>query len=176
VFIIPNLGLAELRREAIGEDEFLRASIPVAVAERLTGNSSQRRSNPVRTPDAEAELQRGFARLLNADVDIILGTDAGALPDHFFGYSGHRELEIFVRLGLTPMQALMAGTSKPAQRLGLNDLGLIRPGMSADLLVLNANPLDDIRNTRTITRVYLRGSEIDRSLILENMARRYNSQ
>ena len=113
---------------------------------------------------------------MNADVDIILGTDAGALPDHFFGYSGHRELEIFVRLGLTPMQALMAGTSKPAQRLGLNDLGLIRPGMSADLLVLNANPLDDIRNTRTITRVYLRGSEIDRSLILENMARRYNSQ
>ncbi len=175
-FIIPNLGLAELRREAIGEDEFLRASIADAVAERLTGISSQRQSNPLRNTDAEAELQRGFARLLNAEVDIVLGTDAGALPDHFFGYSGHRELEIFVRLGMTPMQALMAGTSKPARALGLHDMGLIEPGMSADLLVLDANPLDNIRNTRTIARVYLRGNEVDRNAILEQLVRRYDSQ
>ena len=176
VFVIPNLGLAELRREAIGEDDFLRATIPDAVAERLTGNSSQRQSIPDRNPSAEAELRRGFARLLNAEVDIVLGTDAGALPDHFFGYSGHRELEIFVRLGMTPMQALISATSKPAQSLGLNDMGLIRVGMSADLLVLNANPLDNIRNTRTISRLYLRGLEIDRGLILENLAERYEHQ
>ena len=176
VFVIPNLGLAELRREAIGEDDFLRATIPDAVAERLTGNSSQRQSIPILNTEAEAELRRGFARLLNAEVDIILGTDAGALPDHFFGYSGHRELEIFVRLGMTPMQALISATSKPAQSLGLNDMGLIRVGMSADLLVLNANPLDNIRNTRTISRLYLRGREIDRGLILENLAERYEHQ
>lgn len=176
VFVIPNLGLAELRREAIGEDEFLRASIVDAVVQRLTGNSSQRQSNPILNIDAEAELRRGFARLLNAEVDVVLGTDAGALPDHFFGYSGHRELEIFVRLGMTPMQALMAGTSKPARALGLHDMGLIEPGMSADLLVLDANPLDNIRNTRTIARVYLRGNEIDRSAILEQLIRRYDAQ
>ena len=175
-FVIPNLGLGELRREAIGEDSFLQASIPAVLAQRLTANASQRQSNPIRNPEAEAELQRGFARLLNAEVDIILGTDAGALPNHFFGYSGHRELEIFVRLGMTPMQALIAATSKPAQRLGLIDMGLIKPGMSADLVVLNANPLEDIRNTRTIARVYLRGKEIDRSLILQQLARRYDLQ
>lgn len=175
VFIIPNLGLSELRREAIGEDGFLRPTIPESLAASLTASSSQRQRNPARDPDSEAELQRGFARLLQAEVDIILGTDAGALPDHFFGYSGHRELEIFVRLGMTPMQALMAATSKPAQRLGLNDLGLIEPGKSADLLVLNANPLDDIRNTQNISQVYLGGREINRQLLLEELSKRYDS-
>lgn len=76
---------------------------------------------------------------------------------------------------MTPMQALMAATSKPAQRLGLNDLGLIEPGKSADLLVLNANPLDDIRNTQNISQVYLGGREINRQLLLEELSKRYDS-
>ena len=60
--------------------------------------------------------------------------------------------------------------------MGLHDMGLIEPGMSADLLVLDANPLDNIRNTRTIARVYLRGNEVDRNAILEQLVRRYDSQ
>ncbi len=101
--------------------------------------------------------------MLAAEVDIVLGTDAGAVPDHPFGYTGHRELEIFVRLGMTPMEAIIAGTSKAAQSLGLTDLGLIEAGYSADLLILDDNPLNDIRNTRSINRVLLKGREIDRS-------------
>jgi imidazolonepropionase-like amidohydrolase len=101
--------------------------------------------------------------LLDANVDIVLGTDAGAVPDHFFGYTGHRELEIFVRLGMTPMQAIVAATSKPAQRLGLDDLGLLQPGYSADLVVLDENPLNDIRNTRSISSVFLNGKILDRA-------------
>lgn len=126
---------------------------------------------PERDGAQEAQLQQGFQRLLRADVDIVLGTDAGAVPDHFFGYTGHRELEIFVRLGMTPMQALRSGTSVAAKRLGLNDMGVIKAGYSADLVVLDANPLDDIRNTQTISRVFLKGREIDRQSLQQGFSR-----
>jgi len=161
-FVVPNMGLGELRREAIGVDEFLRASLPVSVAARL-GESSQRLLIANRAQAREAELRASFGHLLDANVDIVLGTDAGAVPDHFFGYTGHRELEIFVRLGMTPMQAIVAATSKPAQRLGLGDLGLLQPGYSADLVVLDENPLSDIRNTRSISSVLLNGMMLDRA-------------
>lgn len=161
-FVVPNMGLGELRREAIGVDEFLRASLPESAADRL-GESDQRLLKADRAEAREAELRASFGHLLDANVDIVLGTDAGAVPDHFFGYTGHRELEIFVRLGMTPMQAIVAATSKPAQRLGLDDLGLLQPGYSADLVVLDANPLSDIRNTRSISSVFLNGKMLDRA-------------
>ena len=161
-FVVPNMGLAELRREAIGTDDFLRASLPESVAARL-GESSQRLLQANREEAREAELLASFGHLLDANVDIVLGTDAGAVPDHFFGYTGHRELEIFVRLGMTPMQAIVAATSKPAQRLGLDDLGLLQPGYSADLVVLDENPLNNIRNTRSISLVFLNGRILDRA-------------
>lgn len=161
-FVVPNLGLGELRREAIGLDPFLGLSVPASVTARLE-ESEQRLIAPQRSADRETELQTSFAHLIEAGVDILLGTDAGAVPNHFFGYTGHRELEIFVRLGMTPMQAIIAGTSKPAARLGIESLGLLRAGYSADFLVLDANPLDDIRNTRSISSVYLMGKEIDRA-------------
>ncbi|GJM12607.1 MAG: organophopsphate acid anhydrase [Pseudohongiella sp.] len=160
-FVVPNMGLSELRGEAIGADPFLQATLEESVAARVS-ESEQRLLEPLRNERREVELRESFQRLLEADVDILLGTDAGAVPDHFFGYSGHRELEIFVRLGMTPMQAIVAATSEPAHRLGMQDLGLIQSGYSADLLILNENPLDDIRNTRSIHSVYLNGKLIDR--------------
>ena len=169
-FVVPNMGLGELRREAIGSDQFLRASIPESVAARL-GEGGQRLLNPNRTETREAELRASFGHLLDANVDIVLGTDAGAVPDHFFGYTGHRELEIFVRLGMTPMQAIIAGTYKPAQRLGLEDLGLLQPGYSADFIVLDDNPLEDIRNTRSISSVYLNGKILNRASLAEDFVR-----
>ncbi len=165
-FVVPNLGLGELRREAIGVDPFLRSSIPASVAYRL-GVSQQRQLQPGRDTADEAELRTSLGHLLDAGVDILLGTDAGAVPDHFFGYSGHRELEILVRLGMTPMQAIISATSKPAQRLGLDGLGLLREGYSADIVVLDENPLEDIRNTRTISAVFLNGKLIDREQLAE---------
>lgn len=161
-FVVPNMGLGELRLEAIGVDEFLRASLPASVSARL-GESGQRLLEANREETREAERRTSFGHLLDANVDIVLGTDAGAVPDHFFGYTGHRELEIFVRLGMTPMQAIVAATSKPAQRLGLDDLGLLQPGYSADLVVLDENPLNDIRNTRSISLVFLNGKILDRA-------------
>ena len=115
--------------------------------------------------EIEAELVNSFNSMIEAGVDIVLGTDAGAVPNHPFGYTGHRELEIYVRLGMSPMQALVAATSNAAKHLGLNDMGMLSPGYSADFIILDENPLDEIRNTRTISSVYLSGREIDRSAL-----------
>ncbi len=169
-FVVPNLGLGELRREAIGDDPFLRAVLPDASAAGLTGAGRLSAGDIVRDEEREAGLRDSLMRLLDAGADIVLGTDAGALPGHPFGYTGHRELEIYVRLGMSPMQALMAGMSVPAKHLELDDLGLLAPGYSASLVILSANPLDDIRNTRAIERVFLEGREIDRDAIAARLS------
>lgn len=164
-FLVPNLGLGELRNERVADDPFLREATNAAVLTRLAEayDSRSRGGGPSAAAEArELQLREGFMRLVDAGVDIVLGTDAGAVPDHFFGYTGHRELEIYVRLGMTPMQAIVAGTSRPAERLGLADMGLLAPGMSADFVVLSADPTEDIRNTRAIEQVILRGEAVDR--------------
>lgn len=162
VFIVPNLGLAELRREAIGTDPFLSTTLSSASIQRLSP-SSQRLESPVRNPEMEQTLHDSFQYMLNANVDIVLGSDAGAVPDHPYGYSGHRELEIFVRHGMSTAQALDAATRVAAEVLDLDRNGQIESGFRADLLILDQNPLDDIRNTRTIHQVYIGGQLLDRS-------------
>ncbi len=101
-------------------------------------------------------------RMLDAGVPIGAGTDtpiALAIP----GYSLHRELEMLVRAGLTPLQAIEAATVRPAQFLGIEDqMGTIEVGKRADLVLLSQNPLDDIRNTRRIDRVISKGKVIPR--------------
>src|SRR5258708_4004168 len=110
---------------------------------------------------AETNL-RNTATLYAAGARIGLGTDTGGVTGgQFFGLGSHVELELLVtKVGLTPMQALVIGTRNSAQNLGLTDLGTLAAGKSADFIVLDANPLDDIANTRRINRVYLRGAEI----------------
>ena len=164
-FVVPNLGLAELRGEAIGDDPFLRETHADAIVLPITAAESQRVRAPSRDPVAEAALRDGFASLLAEGVDIMLGTDAGAVPYHPYGYTGHRELEIYVRLGMTPTQALAAATRVAARHLGLSDAGMLAPGYRADLVILSANPLEDIRDTRSIESVYLRGRRVDREAL-----------
>ena len=171
-FLVPNLGLGELRRERVADDPFLRETTQPDVSARL-GEAYDARQPPsanagelaASAAERERALSKAFSRLVAAGVDIVLGTDAGALPGHFFGYTGHRELEIFVRLGMSPMQAIVAGTSLPAERLGLSEMGTLAAGKTADFVILDESPLEDIRNTRTISQVYLRGRVVDREAL-----------
>ena len=100
-------------------------------------------------PTARARLERGLRivkALHEAGVPVVAGTDEG-IP----GHSVHREIELYVEAGLTPMQALQAATIVPARAMKLDtDLGTIERGKRADLVVLNANPLDEIRYIRSV--------------------------
>ncbi len=103
--------------------------------------------------------------LHRAGVPLMLGTDT-ADPYIFPGFSVHDELELFVRAGLTSMEALQTATQNPARYLGLQDvLGTVEIGKIADLVFLNADPLEDIRNTREIWAVVLNGELLDAEAI-----------
>ena len=109
-------------------------------------------------------LSRGVTRFAAAGVRIGVGTDGGGQQgDQFIGWTMHAELENMVAAGMTPAQVLVAATKTSAGIVALDELGMVAPGKSADFVVLDANPLDDITNTRRISRVYLRGLELPRT-------------
>jgi imidazolonepropionase-like amidohydrolase len=82
------------------------------------------------------------------------------------GFSLHDELVNFVEAGFTPMESLQTATSNPAKFLGMEDtMGSIDPGKKADLVLLSANPLEDIGNTKRITAVIARGRVFDRAAL-----------
>jgi imidazolonepropionase-like amidohydrolase len=104
--------------------------------------------------------QQNLKKLFDAGVNVGFGTDSGALPGRIPGFAEHRELELMVEAGLTSMQAIMAATGENAKLLHAADRGTIAAGKRADLLVLDADPLADIRNTRKIFAVYHDGRSI----------------
>lgn len=99
--------------------------------------------------------------LHRAGVPILAGTDSHVEPtspvEVKHGETLHHELELLVEAGLSNLEALNAATSLPAKYFGLNDRGVIEVGMRADLVLLTRDPLDDIRNTRSISRVWCAG-------------------
>ena len=81
------------------------------------------------------------------------------------GVGAHEQLAFYVQCGMTPHEAIVAATGTNARILGLERVGTIAAGKQADFVVLDANPLDDILNTRRISRVYLGGREVDREAL-----------
>jgi imidazolonepropionase-like amidohydrolase len=124
---------------------------------------------PVRKHFVQMELDMTLA-MFRAGVPFMAGTDTAAGVHIFPGFSLHDELALFVRAGLTPMQALQTATRNPALFLGrLADMGTVEKGKLADLVLLDANPLEDIANTRRIRAVVLAGryfgrGDLDRML------------
>jgi imidazolonepropionase-like amidohydrolase len=98
--------------------------------------------------------------LYDSGVKIAFGTDSG-IPTRFPGYFEHRELQLMVEAGLTPMQAIVAGTNTNAEILGgAKQYGTLQPGKRADFMVLDANPLDDIHNTEKLSAVWQAGKTV----------------
>jgi len=114
----------------------------------------------VDNPNAQAFYgiqARNLARLNAAGARIVLGTD-GNKP-----WGPHDEMQDMVVAGMTPAQVIVAATRNGAEFLRIADAGTLQAGKSGDFIVLDANPLDDISNTRRISQVILRGAAVDRS-------------
>jgi imidazolonepropionase-like amidohydrolase len=103
--------------------------------------------------------KRNLKALADAGVQYGFGTDTGP-PGRFPGYFEQWELQLMAESGLTPMQVIVAATGSAAQFLGAKELGTLEPGRWADLIVLDRNPLQDIRNTRAIYAVYIAGNRV----------------
>jgi imidazolonepropionase-like amidohydrolase len=112
--------------------------------------------------DGYAILESGLRQYVDAGVTVLLSGDTGVLSQ-FPGFAEHRELECMVLAGMSAAEAIKSATLLPAIMLGLSDRGSLDIGKRADFIVLDANPLDDITNTRKIADVYIAGSKIDRA-------------
>ncbi len=149
VVLVPNLP----DRGVATDMSWLRGGVPDDEWQRLQAAASDR-------PAVQATFgiqARNLAKLNAASVKIGLGTD-GNTP-----WAPHVEMADMVAAGMTPAQVIVAATKNSAEFMRLPDLGTLEVGKSADFIVLDANPLDDITNTRRISAVYLRGLSVTRS-------------
>jgi len=176
IFVMPNLAISENGVHASPPawlaDPLLRETSPAEVIARVGESFGRRPPDAVaRAQRTYAAMQRTLARLNAAGVTIVLGTDDGAVRDHFYAYTAHRELRLMVEAGMSPAQVLAAATKTSADVLRLTDRGRLEPGSRADLLVLDANPLDDIAHTTRIAAVYQNGVAVDRARLRQGFSR-----
>jgi imidazolonepropionase-like amidohydrolase len=159
--IIVGRSYREVRTRSVAFEPFERDCAPAGTIESFDALKDLPESVLPRpqTPPADntAILQKNLKRLADAGATIVAGTDAGNTRT-LHGPSLHREFVLMAEAGLTPMQILVSATSNGARLMGREDIGRIAEGMHADFLILDADPLADIRNTRRINAVFRGGS------------------
>jgi imidazolonepropionase-like amidohydrolase len=162
-FVIPTLSVLysvcgpDSAGSRLVKDPHLAPYLSHEAKSRLKETFPSARTNLVSCKAAPEALRQ----LKAAGALIIAGTDAPN-PGTTYGASLHGELEMYVEDGLTPVEALVAATSAPAQAFHISDRGHIAPGMRADLLLVNGHPDEDIKATRNIDSVYKAGVKLDR--------------
>ena len=156
------IGLGD-RSEVCNRDPFVDQTYPAKALEAIRAEScAPRAENAAR----EEILSYNVKQMVASGARLVLGTDAGITARHAFGWADHHEISRWVELGVTPSDAIIAASSRPAELLGLKDLGTLATGKSASFMVLDANPLENIKNMRQIASVYLGGEKIDREGML----------
>ena len=160
-------------RPAWLDDPLLRATYSPQDIEQHWGDPLKKM-----TPDEVAKARREFEldgknamQLRAAGMRIVSGTDTGQTR-FWIGYFSHLDLESMVAFGLTPSEAIVAATHQAAEIAQLNT-GMVATGKNADFIVLDADPLDRISNTRRINKVYLRGKEVDRAALAARWQSRF---
>lgn len=157
VFVIPNLPDIGT---GLQDPAWLGETVPAPEVKRLTEAFRNRSAaDAKKATDFFAVQARNLKKLNDAGARIGFGTDSGTTV----GWTDHEELADMVTAGMTPNQVITAATKTSAGILKMDQLGTVAAGKSADFIVLDANPLDNIANTRKISKVYLRGKEVDRA-------------
>jgi imidazolonepropionase-like amidohydrolase len=157
-FYVPTLSVYEFKG---GLDRPLRLLDPDVKAALPPQSGDRTPSAPVR--ERWEHLTGNVRKLFSAGIPVAVGTDAG-MPGTFHGASTLHEMELLVKSGLSPMQALMAGTSISARAMGvLNERGTIAPGKLADLVLVDGKPDEEIADIRKTRRVFLGGYELSPS-------------
>jgi len=159
VFVIPNLPDIGT---GLKDPMWLSETVPASEIKGLTDAFNSRSPADVKKANEFFAVQaRNLKKLSDAGVRIGFGTDSGVTV----GWTDHEELADMVTAGMTPSQVITAATKTSAEILKFDQLGTVAPGKSADFIILDANPLDNITNSRKISKVYLRGKEIDRAAL-----------
>jgi imidazolonepropionase-like amidohydrolase len=153
VFVIPNLPDTP---PSIDDLAWLSETLPPAQIQAMKRTAV---ATPPRPRLFEVQA-RNLVKMSAAGVRIGFGTDAGVGAP--YGWSAHAELADMVAAGMTPGQTIVAATRTSAEIMRLGQAGTIARGKSADFVVLDANPLANVKNSRTISDVYLRGARVDR--------------
>ena len=151
------------RRPAFLDDPLLKATYAPRHIEEYWGDPLKKMS-PADVARAKAAFDadaKNAMKLRAAGMKIVSGTDTGQTR-HLIGLSNHLDLESQVAMGMTPMEVIV-GATRDGAAIGKFNTGMVAAGKNADFIVLDANPLDNISNTRKINKVYLRGEEVPRA-------------